>query len=126
MHRRAPALLAAAMGGLSLLYAGLQARDWARREPRPFSRFLDELDAALPRDARILLLVPDSARREGDPCRLNTRLYPRVVYALPPGVGTLKEASAWIAEKRLTWAVSIGGPRYDPRAAFVRRLDGDR
>ncbi len=126
MKRRVMPFLAVAMGVLSLVFAVRQAREWALRKPAPFHRFLDEIDATLPADARILLVIPDSARREGDPCRLNARLYPRVVYALPPGARTVEEASAWIAERKLSWAVSIGGTRFDPRSAYVRRLDAGR
>jgi hypothetical protein len=108
--------------GLSLFFAVRVAKEWAA-PPSPFEGFLDELDARIPFDARILLVTRHSEWRLHHPCLANSRLYPRVVYTLPPGVETVEAASAWIAEKRLTWAVSIGGPSYDPERAFARKLE---
>ena len=122
MKRHALAAAVISMLGFSAYWAARKAQSWAAQEISPFHRFLDEVDSALPRDARVLLVVPSSAVRGSHVYQLNTRLYPRVVYPLPPGVDTIEGAKGWIGEKKLTWAVSLGGPEYDPRAAYVRRL----
>ena len=95
-----------------------QGGDWLRERPKPLKLWLDELDTKLPRDARLLLDAP-ADNLKSDHYRVNSRLHPRAVYALPPGVRSVEEAGDWIARKRIGWIVSIGGPSFDADRALV-------
>jgi hypothetical protein len=123
---RSRVLLAAAVSTftLSLVYAARSAYRWTTQELSPFHRYLDRMEIELPPEARVLVVAPDSARYDPQVTQLATRLHPRPVYVLPPGVETLEGARAWIAEKRLTWAISLGRGAFDPAKAWVRSLDG--
>jgi len=126
MNWRAQAVAAAAILAVSAYWAFRQARSWATQELSPFHRHLERLDATIPRDARILLPISYGNRHYNTVVQLNTRLYPRVVYTFPPGVETLEESAAWIAEKKLDWMVSWGGLDFDLGKAYSRRIDDDR
>lgn len=111
---------------ISAYYAVRRAHDWVTQELSPLHRTLIELHSTLPADARVLLLMPESARRTSIVQHASARLYPRPVYLLPKGAATLEEARPWIAEKRLTWVISLGGADFDPARTFARRLDDGR
>ena len=126
MRKRIFLAVVLAIFSVDAFWVVLQSRYWARQELGPFHRWVEELDRTLPRDARILL-VSSQARRTDPQCnQLSTRLYPRIVYLLPPGAVKLEEAQAWIEEKRLTWVISLGGDLYDPASAYARRIDERR
>ena len=114
------------MMGVSGYWAVRKAQIWSHREFSPYYHWVEGLQKTLPPDARILVVAPADNISNSGILKLNTALYPRVLYILPPGVETLEGAGAWIREKRLTWAVSLGGYDYDPARAYARRLDDGR
>ena len=126
MGRRLRSAVFVLMLGISLFWAVIQVRYWRRQALSPFHVHLQHLKETLPGDARVLIVAPESERYNSHILQLNTWLHPRPFYLLPPGVETLEGASDWIREKQLTWALSLGGKDYDPRAAYVRRLDDRR
>jgi hypothetical protein len=126
MKTRVPAAAVVAIFAICVYYGARQARYWAGQELSPFHRFLDGLDARLPADARVLLLARPDELSRSHVYQLNARLHPRPVYPLPSGAATIEDARAWIAAREITWVVSLGGGEYNPRTAFVRRLDDGR
>ncbi|MFN3483962.1 MAG: hypothetical protein ACK44W_00520 [Planctomycetota bacterium] len=111
---------------ISAFYAVRRTHYWVTQELSSLHRTLIDLHSTLPADVRVLLLMPESARRTSIVQHASARLYPRPVYLLPEGAGTLEEARPWISEKRLTWVVSLGGVDFDPARTFARRLDDGR
>jgi hypothetical protein len=126
MRQRLRGGVTVAFLSISFFYAARQAGSWMTQQPSDYHAYLRHLDEELPRDARILLFVPDSERDGSDVYTFNTYLYPRITYLPPKGVRTMEEAKDWIRQKRLTWAVSLGGRPFDPGRAFIQRLDGGR
>ncbi len=119
-------MLAVAIGGYllcSFFFAGLKGYYWSTRELGPFQQYLDQLQASVPSDASVLLLLPERLRYEVESIYVCSRLCPRPVYLLPLGVDSLAGARDWIAQKKITWVISLGGERYDPRGAYFKRLD---
>ncbi len=123
LRRRINFVFAAAILGVSGYWAALKAIEWSRQEVPPFYGFLERVAAEIPADARILLLIPRDQRNSGLVHIFNSRMYPRVVYLPPAGVETLEGAAEWIRRKEIGWVVSPGGADYDPRKAYIRRLD---
>ena len=126
MKSRLRAAVIAAGFLVSGYYAVRQGKYWATQELSPLHRYLDSLDAAVPKNARVLLLTPEVHRRTSPVQHAAARLHPRALYLLPPGAESLEEAQAWVREKRITWVVSLGGREFDPGKAFARSLDGGR
>ena len=127
MNRRMLLMATALLLGVEAHRALLQAGVWASRELSPFHRWLAELDRTLPGDARILLLAPASAGSHMYCHELSTRLYPRIVYLLPPGARSPEDAREWIRIHRLSWVISLGDPdAFNPHVAYARRIDDGR
>lgn len=112
--------------GVSGYWAIQYARTWPKRELSPYYHWIAELQATIPEDARILIVAPADNISNSEVLKLNTWLYPRVSYLLPKGAAALEDAGDWIRDKRLTWAVSLGGYTYDSSHAYARRIDGSR
>ena len=126
MNRRMLLLASALILG-PCVYRGIhQVWYWGKGESSAFHEWMAELDRTLPKDARILLLAPEEARLNGYCHLLSTRLYPRIVYLLPPGAKTLEEARDWIVTRRLTWVIFQGADFFDGRYAYARRIGGTR
>ncbi len=125
-RRRLLALALLAGFGISGVMAVRQLREWGRQEPGPFQIWMNGTVPGIPADARILIAAPDPARLSSEVVLLNSRLAPRPCYLLPPGVDRVEDARDWIAAKRLTWVIGLGGREFQPSAAYSRRLDGGR
>jgi len=111
---------------VSAYWAVRTSQTWSHRKLSPYYLWIAELQATIPEEGRILVVAPADNISNSEVLKLNTWLYPRVAYLLPEGVTTLEGAGAWIREKRLDWAVSLGGYTYDPKLAYARRIDGGR
>lgn len=125
-RRRVLTLVLAGGFAVSGAMAFRQVREWTRQVPGPFQRWMNETVPKIPSDARILIVAPDSARLASEVVLLNARLAPRPCFLLPPGVERREDARDWIAQKRITWVIGLGGPAFRDSAAFSRRLDDGR
>lgn len=125
MKTRVRAALLIATFGVAAYWNVRETREWVREKPAPLSVWLDEVDAAIPSDARVVLDAPADGL-SSDHYRVHARLHPRAVYALPAGVKSLEAARPWIAGKKATWVVSIGPFWFDGSKAYARKLDDRR
>lgn len=122
MLRRIAFLILTGGFAFSLVFSVPKAAYWRSQELAPFHRWSRDLETSIPRDARILLVVPESQRFYGQVVMLNTSLAPRPCYLLHPGATTAETSGEWIQQKRLTWMVSLGGTEFDPARAYSRPI----